>query len=110
QDAVDACNALGLFGGSRLVLVSAVEAWKDKGAADVITAYLAAPAPETVLALVGDALKADAPLAKALSGALRVLAYDLPERRELPAWLRKQAERAGLDIEGEALRRLQELG
>ena len=29
-DVVDSCNALGLFGGQRLVLVTAVEAWKDK--------------------------------------------------------------------------------
>src|SRR5262249_4822132 len=28
SDVVDACNALGLFGGRRLVLVTAVEAWK----------------------------------------------------------------------------------
>ena len=113
KDAVDSCNALGLFGGRRLVLVTGVEAWKDKAstaALGAIAAYLGAPAPETVLALVADELKADAPIVKALGGKLRVLTYDLPERKELPAWLRKQAERAGLAIEPEALRRLQELG
>jgi DNA polymerase-3 subunit delta len=112
-DVIDACNALGLFGGRRLVLVTAVEAWKDKASLpglQAIAAYLEAPAPETVLALVGDAMKADAPVVKALGSGLRVLSYDLPERKELPAWLRKQAERVGLDIESDALRRLQELG
>jgi DNA polymerase III subunit delta len=112
-DVIDACNALGLFGGRRLVLVTAVDAWKDKASLpglQAIAAYLEAPAPETVLALVGDAMKADAPVVKALGGGLRVLTYDLPERKELPGWLRKQAERAGLDIEPDALRRLQELG
>jgi DNA polymerase-3 subunit delta len=113
QDVVDSCNALGLFGGRRLVLVTGVEAWKDKASTAALAAiaeYLGAPAPETVLALVADELKADAPVVKALGAALRVLTYDLPERKELPAWLRKQAERAGLDIEPDALRRLQELG
>src|SRR3954447_25787207 len=49
----DACNAMGLFGGLRLVLVTGVEAW---GAADAraIAGYLAAPAPDTVLALTGE--------------------------------------------------------
>src|SRR3954467_492559 len=53
EDAVAACNALGLFGGeARLVVVDGVESWR---AADVkeLEAYLAAPAPTTVLALVG---------------------------------------------------------
>ena len=59
DDAVGACNALGLFGeGTRLVVVEQVERWR---AADVKTvgAYLASPAPGTVLALVGDGIKAD---------------------------------------------------
>ena len=67
EDAVAACNALGLFGGeARLVVVDGVETWK---AADVkeLEAYLAAPAPTTVLALVGDGIKRDAALAKAVA-------------------------------------------
>src|ERR1700753_572591 len=62
EDAVAACNALGLFGGeARLVVVDGVESWK---AADVkeLEAYLAAPAPPTVLALVGDGVKRDSAL------------------------------------------------
>src|SRR5205823_6030666 len=58
-DAVAACNALGLFvGEGRLVIVDEVERWK---AADVkeVAAYLLAPAPATVLALVGTEIKAD---------------------------------------------------
>ena len=59
EDAVAACNALGLFGGEeRLVVVDGAESWK---AADVkeLGAYLAAPAPTTVLVLVGDGIKRD---------------------------------------------------
>src|SRR5207253_6904561 len=61
-DAVAACNALGLFGGGgRLVLVDGVERWK---APDVkaVADYLASPTPGTVLGLVAEELKKDAPL------------------------------------------------
>ena len=56
EDAVAACNAPGLFAvGARAVVVQHVEGWKT---ADVkaVTAYLADPAPSTVLALVGSGL------------------------------------------------------
>ena len=48
-DVIASCNSMGLFGGERLVVVEEVERWK---AADVkeLAAYLAAPAPATVLA------------------------------------------------------------
>ena len=57
EEAVASCNALGLFGaGRRLVVVEAVEKWK---AADVkaVAEYLGAPAPDTVLALVAEEAK-----------------------------------------------------
>jgi len=66
DDAVAACNAMGLFvGNGQLVIVDEVERWK---ADDVkaIAVYLAAPAPATVLALVAGELKADSALAKAV--------------------------------------------
>ena len=52
DDAVAACNALGLFGsGDRLIVVTSVEAWKADDAR-AVAAYLAEPTPSTVLALV----------------------------------------------------------
>ncbi len=57
EDAVAACNALGLFGGGgRLVLVEGVDRWKAEDA-KAVGAYLKSPTPDTVLALVGDELK-----------------------------------------------------
>ena len=51
DDAVAACNSLGLLGGGgRLVIVEDVDRWKAADAKS-ITAYLASPAPDTVLAL-----------------------------------------------------------
>jgi DNA polymerase-3 subunit delta len=104
-DVVAACNALGLFlGEARLVIVDEVERWKS---ADVkeIAAYLGAPAPATVLALVGEELKADSALVKAVAKAGQVLAYDVPKRK-LPEWVGDQFARAGAKAEPDACRAL----
>src|SRR4051812_6909584 len=55
-EAAGACNALGLFGGTRLMVIQGAEVWGDekKAAADLdaLTDYLASPAPDAVLALL----------------------------------------------------------
>ncbi len=75
DDAVAACNSLGLFTtGGRLVLVTDVDGhrskegrlaggWKAKDV-EAVTAYAKAPAPETVLALVAEEAKKGTSLAK----------------------------------------------
>ncbi|HZT44622.1 MAG TPA: DNA polymerase III subunit delta [Gaiellaceae bacterium] len=108
EDAVAACNAMGLFAtGGRLVFVDEVERWK---AADVkvIADYLVAPAPETVLALVGEGLRKDSPLAKALAKKGEVLAYDVA-KSGLPKWVGEQFARHGVKATAEACRALVEL-
>ena len=62
EDAVAALNALGLFGAGRLVVVQGVEGWK-KADVEAVRAYLAAPAPGVVLALVTDEPPRDSALA-----------------------------------------------
>jgi DNA polymerase III subunit delta len=107
EDAVAACNALGLFGGdSRLVVVEGVEAWK---AADVkeLEAYLMAPAPTTVLALVGDGVKRDSALAKAVAKKGQILPYDVT-KKQLPEWVAEQFARLGASVDREACRALVE--
>jgi DNA polymerase III subunit delta len=107
-DAVAACNALGLFGGGRrLVVVTDVDRWKAADA-KAVAGYLASPAPETVLALVGEETKKDSPLGKACAKAGEVLIYDVPKRR-LPEWVAKQFVDRGLEIDAEAARVLVEL-
>jgi DNA polymerase III subunit delta len=106
EDAVAACNALGLFGGeSRLVIVEDVDGWKAPDA-KTIAAYLKSPAPETVLALVGSELKKDSALAKACAKAGDVLLYDAPRKRDLPAWVAKQFEQHGTTADRDACRLL----
>jgi DNA polymerase III subunit delta len=104
---IASCNSMGLFGGERLVVVEGVERWK---AADVkeLAAYLAAPAPATVLALVAEELKADAPLAKAVAKTGQVLQYEVPKRK-LPEWVAEQFGRYGARADADACRALVEM-
>jgi DNA polymerase III delta subunit len=121
DDVVASCNALGLFGGedrSRLVLVENVDGrrdgdgrlgggWKAKEL-EAIVAYLEAPAPATVLALVGEEIKPDSALAKACRKAGDVLVYEVT-KRELPKWVVEQFKLAGVAVDFETARRLIEL-
>lgn len=107
DDVVAACNAPGLFGsGRRLVLVQEAERWK---APDVkaLAAYLEAPAPDAVVALTGE-LKRDSPLAKACAKHGDVLVYDV-SKRELPGWVADQFARLGARVEPAACAALVEL-
>jgi DNA polymerase III subunit delta len=114
EDAVAACNALGLFAVERrLVVVAEVERWR----ADDLKAlqeYLRRPAPTTVLALVGGEVKKDSALAKAVAKAGEVLVYDIPPRNkgrkaDLPRWVEAQFAERGVRIESEAARAMVEL-
>ena len=117
-EAVALCNAGSLFGDGRLVLVEGVDGrrnsegrlangWK---AADVkaIEAYLASPAPDTVLALVAEELKKDAPLTKACAKAGDVLAYDVAKRKA-DAWVAEHFKQAGVRAEPDAVAALVQL-
>ena len=108
DDAVAACNSLGLLGGDgRLVIVEDVDRWK---AADTkaVVAYLSNPAPGTVLALVAAELKKDSALAKACAKAGDVLVYDVPKRR-LGEWVTTQFGDRGVSVDPEAARLLVEI-
>lgn len=97
DEVVASCNALGLFAASgRLVLVTEVDGHRNRDdrmvggwkAADVsaVVDYLAAPAPDTVLALVCEEVKKDSPLGKACAKAGDVLVYEA-EKKKLAAWV-----------------------
>jgi len=108
EDAVAACNSLGLLGGGgRLVIVEEVDRWK---AADTkaVAAYLASPAPDTVLALVAAELKKDSALAKACAKAGDHLVYDVPKRR-MADWVTKQFGDRGVSVDADAARLLIEV-
>lgn len=112
EDVAAACNAMGLFTVERrLVVVEDVERWK---AADLkaLEPYLKGPAPTTVLALVGDDVKRDSALAKAVAKAGEILVFDLPKRgrkADLPRWVEGQLKERGVLIDHEAARALVDL-
>ena len=104
-DVVALCNAGSLFGDRRLVLVDDVDgrpnvdgqlrgAWKA-GDVEAIVAYLASPAPDTVLALTVNAIRRDAPLAKACAKAGDLLVYDVVKRR-LVSWVGERFKAQGV--------------
>jgi DNA polymerase-3 subunit delta len=108
DDAVAACNAMGLFGGgSRLVVVDGVEVWKAEDA-KALAEYLKSPAPGTTLALVGGELKKDAALAKAVGAVGEVLIWDVAQRA-LHGWIAEQFKLRGATADVEACRLLLEL-
>jgi DNA polymerase-3 subunit delta len=88
EEAVATCNAMGLFGGGRLVIVGSVEKWKADDA-KAVAAYASDPTPGSVLALVAGELRKDSPLAKAVGKVGEVLTYDV-QRRDLPRWVGEQ--------------------
>ncbi len=107
ETVIGAAQQMGLFSGGRLVVAHGVEAWR-KDQLPPLDRYLAAPAPDTVVALVGAGVRRDGALAKLLQGPCQ-LRYDLPTGAELLSHLRSEARRLGADIEPDALRLLIEL-
>jgi DNA polymerase-3 subunit delta len=108
EAAVAACNALGLFTDeARLVVVEGVERWRADDA-KAVAAYLQSPAPTTVLALVGEGVRADSTLTKACAKAGEVLVFDAPKKRDLPSWVAAEFQRRGASAEPEACRALAE--
>jgi DNA polymerase-3 subunit delta len=72
-----------------------------------IEAYLAAPAPVTVLAFIGDGVKRDSALAKAVAKTGDVLVYDVT-KKQLPEWVGEQFARLGASADRDACRALVE--
>jgi DNA polymerase III subunit delta len=106
EDAVAACNALGLFAdGGRLVVVEGVEAWR---AADVesVAAYLADSSPGAVLALWTHETPKSNALADLVAKHGQVLAYDVPRPRSPSAWVAGEFKRLGVEVEADAARKL----
>jgi DNA polymerase III subunit delta len=111
DEAVGLCNAGSLFGDARLILVTDVDGAKQsdgrrKGGwkaadADAVTAYLASPAPATVLALVAAELKSSSALWKTCAKAGEVLSWNV-EKGKLQGWVSEQFRQHGVRAEPDA--------
>jgi DNA polymerase III subunit delta len=110
-DAAALCNVGSLFGDARLVVIEGVDGRRNSEGrlangwkvADVraIEEYLASPAPGTVLALVAEELKKDAPLTKACAKVGDVLAFEVP-KRNVANWVAERFKQAGARAEPDA--------
>jgi DNA polymerase-3 subunit delta len=106
EEAVAACNALGLFaGGGRLVVVEGVETWKAADLAAVET-YLADASPGSVLALWAHETPKGAALADLVAKRGQVLAFDVPKPRSPSAWVAGEFKRLGVEVDADASRAL----
>lgn len=111
EDVVALCNAGSLFGEQRLVTVDRADGLKrDDGrrsggwkAADIdaVVAYLDAPSPGTVLALVAEDVTRASPLGKACARAGDVLEYAVP-KRGLTGWVAERFKHHGVQAEPDA--------
>ena len=117
-DVVAACNAGTLLSGERLVLVTHVDGqrgefdrlaggWKADDIEEVV-GYLRDPAPGTVLCLVAEELKKDAPLAKAVAKVGTVLAWEIG-KKEAVAWVAEGFRARGVKAGGDACKALLEI-
>ena len=108
-DVVGACNALGLFGGRRLVLVRNAEELDDDAVTDIV-AYLSDPAPDTVLALFGSGkITPKHALAVAVAAVGDVRLFDAPERKQAADWVVRRLADRGVGCSAAVARRLVDL-
>ncbi|MEI7761207.1 MAG: DNA polymerase III subunit delta [Thermoleophilia bacterium] len=111
-DVVNLCNSGSLFGDARLVVVVDIDGrkkeesraptggWKTADVQAVVT-YLSAPAPDTVLALVGLEIKKDAAIAKACARIDKLLFYDVAKHGRV-AWVAERFRLEGVKAESDA--------
>jgi DNA polymerase-3 subunit delta len=107
EEAVAACNSLGLFSGEggRLVLVEGVESWK-KDDEEAVAAYVKDPVAGAVLVLIAEGDLKGSTLPALCKKAGEVLTYEVPKPRDLPSWVRAQFERLGVNADPDAARAL----
>ena len=109
EEAVAACNALGLFsGGGRLVVVEGVETWRAPDV-EAVEAYLADASPGAVLALWAREAPKSGSLATLAGRRGHVLSYEVPRPRSPSAWVAGEFKRLGVEVDADAARVLVEI-
>ena len=96
-DVLQAANTATFTLGTRLLLVTAADAWKAADR-DRVADYLSDPVPGVCLALVGETFRKTERLTKLLEKSGQVLRYDLPKRQsDVADWVGPAPRRAARD-------------
>ncbi len=105
---VQAAGTLPMMAPRRYVHLAAVHQLKAKDA-EPLAAYVASPAPTTVLVLSGEKLDQRTKLGQALAKSGGLFVLEPPRQQELPSYLMRRAKRRGVAIEHEAAQLLADL-
>lgn len=110
EDIVSACNTMPFASEKRLVVVQAADALK-KADAEALVAYLKAPAPTAVLALVSRKLAKNTRLYKAVAAVGKQAVIDCApmKKYELPRQVRSMATSHGITLNEASAQRLVDL-
>lgn len=109
EEAVAACNALGLFSaGGRLVVVEGVESWRPPDV-EAVEVYLGDASPGAVLALWAHETPKTGALAALVGKRGQVLSFDVPRPRSPSAWVAGEFKRLGVEVDADAARALVEI-
>jgi len=113
---IGAARTMPMMAPKRLVVLSSIERWDNKGAArsgehplDALAAYAQDPSETTVLLLGASKLNGSRRLVKAAKEADFLVSCSALKRHELPKWIRQTAEAAGHGIDGGTAEMLAEL-
>lgn len=116
DQALGAARTMPMMAPQRLVVLSSVERWDNKGASrggehplDALAAYAEDPSPSTVLVLSATKLNGSRRLVKAAKSKGFLVSCNTLKRHELPKWIRQTAKSAGHALEGSAADTLAEL-
>ena len=105
-DVLQAADTATFTLGTRLLLVSAADAWKAADR-DRVADYLADPVPGVCLALVGETFRKTERLTKLLDKGGQVLSYPLPKRQsDVAEWVRGRARARGARLGPQEARHL----
>lgn len=97
EEVVSACNSYNLFGDGPFVLVKNLDAWNAAQKAKVVD-YLADPAPEADLVLLGRKLGARERLLTAVKKGGEVYNFEQPTGKALVRWAVGYAKKLGLEL------------
>lgn len=105
---IEAAQTLPMMAARRFVHLAAIHKLKAEGQ-EALAAYVAAPAPTTVLVLTGEKLDGRRKLGQSLNKKKVVFSFDAPKQHDLPSWLMRRSKQRGIALEPDAAQLLADM-